>query len=259
MGTPVKVTIKLCTPICFKAAKTMRPLTYDALLAYWWMIDKGLCKNTSEDAPENLVDPVLPLARRGGCYAASAMFVENAAYRKDIILRKMDEGVMKDMYRFAPNDTTLTTNHGPFAAVMVPVNLLATPEINFYCYVTDMQEFVRLSKLVKQGGYVGAKHNIGFGQISGMRIDPVKEDWSYVREAVPTRPLPAREFITLVRPGTGISHATYRPPYWFQGYATDCFLPPISQWMPDNIDTDRLKADLEQKLRDMQEKMEKAL
>lgn len=254
MGTPVRVTVSLCTPLCFKAAKTMRPITYDALLAYWWMVDKGVHKNTSEDAPENLVDPMLPLERRGYCYAASAMFVERAAYRKDTIIRNMDAGTMEVVYRFAPDDVELTTSHGPFTAAMMPVNILSTPEIAFYCNVTDMQEFVRLSKLVKQGGYIGAKHNVGYGQISGLRIEPVKEDWSYIREGVPTRPLPAMEFISQVKPGTGISHATYRAPYWYQGYATDCFLPPVSQWLPENVDTDKLKAELKQKLREIQKK-----
>lgn len=252
MGTPVKVTIKLCTPLCFKAAKTMRPITYDALLAYWWMVDKGIFKNTSEDAPENLIDPILPLVRRGDCYAASAMFVEQAAYRRDTIVRRMGAGMMERLHSFMPDRAELKTSQGPYTATMTPVNILSTPEVVFYCHVTDMQEFVRLSRLVKQGGHIGAKHNVGYGQISGMRIDPVREDWSYVREGVPTRPLPAVEFASLVNPGTGISHATYRPPYWYQGYATDCFLPPVSQWMPENAAADELKARMEQRLREMQ-------
>lgn len=251
MGTPVKVTVRLCTPLCFKAAKTMRPITYDSLLAYWWMIDNGFYKNTSEDAQVNLVDPVLPLERRGYCYAASAMFVERAAYRKDTLSRTMDAGTMQAVHRFSPDELEMKTSQGPFTAVMTPVNIFSAPEIAFYCNVTDMQKFVRLSKMVKQGGYIGAKHNIGYGQISGMRIVPVREDWSYVRDGVPTRPLPVKEFASMVRPGTGISYATYRAPYWYQGYATDCFLPPISQWMPENVDTGRLKARLEQRLMEM--------
>jgi hypothetical protein len=209
----------------------MEPLMLDSILAYHWMKEKGYFKTSSENIKDNLVFPDLPIKRVGNCYASSAMFVpEGAAFIQEDILNKT--GSWKRGMAMHRPDTPYVTDTKEFRIAQIKVWLLATPYIDFYVNVTDDDKFFRLLTKVNDNHFLGAKHAVGFGYITKITFDDVKEDWSFMKDGIPTRPLPVELFKGKVKDGVSEGKSTYYPPYWFYQNQDDCYLPPVEQYTP---------------------------
>jgi hypothetical protein len=209
----------------------MEPLMLDSILAYHWMQEKGYFKTSSENIKDNLVFPDLPIKRVGNCYAASAMFVPNgAAFIQEDILNKT--GSWKHGMAIHRPDTPYQVKTKEFRIYQIKVWLLATPYIDFYINVTNDDKFFKLLEKVNNNHFLGAKHAVGFGRIVRIDCGKAEKDWSFMKDGIPTRPLPVELFKGKVKAGVSEGKSTYYPPYWFYQNQDDCYLPPVEQYTP---------------------------
>ncbi len=212
------------------------------------MRERGVPKNTSEIFRGNIIEPELPIEKVRGCLAASAMFAGKASCGRDSLPRVMSGSVMRALNGVKPERKEILTRSGPFVASVTHVNLLLAPEVTFYCRATDTEEFARLTRAACDGGHIGAKHNVGYGKITGVKIEGAGADWSMERDGVPTRPLPVDRFRGMVNDDAPVAFVTYKCPYWLMEEAVDCYVPPASQYMPGSLDFDKIEDGLSEAL-----------
>lgn len=233
MATALKVTVGLATPLSFKKEKVMMPIMLDSILAYWKFAEKGFKGTGNLNNPANILDADLPIEQEGGCYAASGMFIEGITVTgEDTIIRVMPNSFVAKLGSFSPNNKELNTSCGQYVSSMHKIITIHTPEVAFYARATDVDEFARLLKMFRDGGRLGGKGSIGYGQISYVRIEATENDWGLMRDGIPTRPLPVTAFRDKVNKDVPVEKVGYKPPYWHYVNQDWCFVPPVSQYMP---------------------------
>jgi len=231
-----RVRIYLTTALAFWSQKKMQPLMLDSILGYWKLREMGYKKNPSEQCPENIVFPELPIEKEGTpgkeFYKASAMFVpKEAKWSLTAVPRRCDSResfVHQAHCEFNTRDEQVSVFRGMFETFL----LLNTSYIDFYYTPidsTDIDEMKHLLAMLKKSAYLGGKRSAGYGMIQSIELHLKSEDWSVWKDGNPTRPIPVEYAGELDLP---MDHCSFRPPYWYNKNKEMCYIPPLEQWYP---------------------------
>lgn len=231
-----RVRFYLSSPLYFTVQNLLYPLLFDGLLSAAWAKEKGLLKTPAEDDPDNILFPELPLKKISQkCYAASAMFVPaEATMYPEILIRNADY-----KYFFARQGTKIKSTKYIIdttwcRSAQEKYWLMATPYIDFYFRCTNWDKLYKYLKILKTIGFIGSKRAAGFGMINKITISKDSEDYSILRNGLPTRPLPLANFSDKIPKNlsvpTGMSN--YYAPYWLSCNMVMCYLPQNSQYLP---------------------------
>ena len=181
-----------------------------------WAKEKGFFKTPSEDDPENILFPDLPLnIVSPKCYAASSMFVpETATMHPEVFVRTANW-----QYFFAKQGSKIKNTKYKIDTTWLRAGqekywLMVTPYIDFYFECSDWDKLRQYLKIIKDVGFIGAKRAVGYGMINKIKLFIESEDYSILKDGLPTRPLPVKEFNGKVSKSSPIGISSYYAPYW---------------------------------------------
>ncbi len=235
----LRVRFNLVSPLAFWANKPIHPLSLDGILTYAATLGNDSWKSPSDiycHVPD-LVD--LPLDKAGipgeEYYRASMMFVPSCAFWKmDAFIKKADSFDALDRYAAKEKQNIANqSKSGPFRQFYERYLLLCTPYIEFYVSTDSLDDLGDLLHRVKQLGYIGSKHNVGYGKLrerDGIEVFDAKVDYSVWKDGKPTRPVPV-DSVSEKLP-LAIQYVSYRPPYFHMANKKECYIPPAEQWYP---------------------------
>lgn len=202
------------------------PLHLDGLLA-------ALMAPTPDPEASRYVDPGLPLARAGtpDCYyyCASAWEIPVGDVWPGGYVRTSSWLEWAGEY---VSGRPVEQQRGPYRRYLEQVDLLAAPEVLFYAR-GDAQQVARvLGRALEEGRLsLGPMRRVGYGQVVGVKVEPVSADWSvvgpdgWVARYVPVGLAPAG---ARGLPG----RVPCRPPYWYMPRAVECLCPSPARWLP---------------------------
>lgn len=111
------------------------------------------------------------------------------------------------------------TRRREFGAVMNSYRAIATPDVTWYAQGDTAQ----VERLLSGVSFIGKRRASGFGQVTGMRMEPDELDGVVGPFGDPLRPVPIDLFA-----GSGTSlkaDAAWRPAYWHPANRAVCFVP----------------------------------
>ena len=229
-----RVRFYLSSPLCFSASNLLSPIGFDGLLGAAWAKEKGFFKTPSEDNPENILFPDLPLnIVSPKCYAASSMFApETATMHPEVFVRTANW-----QYFFAKQGSKIKNTKYKIDTTWLRAGqekywLMVTPYIDFYFECSDWDKLRQYLKIIKDVGFIGAKRAVGYGMINKIKLFIESEDYSILKDGLPTRPLPVKEFNGKVSKSSPIGISSYYAPYWLAYNKVLCYLPPNNQYLP---------------------------
>ena len=223
----MQVRFYLGTPIYMKTTQGKRPSMLDGILGLIWMQEHGHTKTPAEINQSNLIHSELPIRQRGNCYLASGMFLPKQTYSKaDAITKRGDfvTKIGKTLPEFLPSGNCMLPG-------LIRYTALATPYVDFYADVTDVDEFVRLLRKVHS---IGPKSSIGYGRVIETECSIIEGfELEYrTKDGLPTRPLPVALFKGEISDKAPVGYSTYDAPYWFKKNEVLCYLPTPNQYSP---------------------------
>ena len=143
------------------------------------------------------------------------------------------------MSKYGFGNLRFNASSGWARAATVTYWIISTPYIKFYAEVTDFDKFVELMKGIKELGFIGKKHDIGFGLITKIDLADAEENLALMdSNNFPTRRLPVKLFKDKVNPKSRIGLTTYYAPYWVGQNSEECYLPSFGQCLPYGSDED---------------------
>lgn len=198
---PLKITAKLLTGQVVTADLWL-PL--DSILAYAWMMEHHpdkLAASTSGMRPEDILEPELPLERRGegDDWYWACSFALGSPRGQQIVYyhRRFDAQESEAYVDFGKRRGKVNHKAGPYRSCRVPLMVVLVPELVWYA-VGNRYEVEWLLQYIT---HIGKKRSQGYGRVARWTVERAEEDLSSLR------PIPDPE---------GDFEMGVRPPYWMR-------------------------------------------
>jgi len=196
---PLKITAYMQTG---KVATTELYLPLDSILAYIWVKDnypERLNISASGIHPDALIDPILPLERRGeddNWYWACS-FACGEPKNEEILYwhKRFDAQLSEDYVDFGKHRGKVDVKAGNYKNYRMPLITYLISKLEWYA----IGDKAKIERMLKQVYFIGKKRNCGFGRVSKWTVEKWPEDLSYLR------PIPDQN---------GEQEMGIRPPYW---------------------------------------------
>ena len=113
-----------------------------------------------------------------------------------------------------PHQMNAKTTAGRYKDYRVPVDVRIANNLSAIC-IGNQAEIERLLSFVT---HVGKKSSQGFGRIAKWEIKPIS---ATVNDVIANRPVPVE---SQLKAEGKLRHATWTSPYWFMGWAKECYV-----------------------------------
>jgi CRISPR type IV-associated protein Csf3 len=185
-----------------KIATTELYLPLDSILAWAWIKEnypERLNISASAIHPDKLIDPILPLERRGegdNWYWACS-FACGDSKNEEILYwhKRFDAQLAEEYVDFGKRRGKVDVKAGNYKNYRMPLITYLIPKLEWYA-IGDCAE---IERMLNQVFFIGKKRDVGFGRVSKWTAEEWPEDLSFLR------PIPDEK---------GDQEMGIRPPYW---------------------------------------------
>jgi CRISPR type IV-associated protein Csf3 len=191
-----------------------------ALLEWSWFDARGIAISPTAETIQDSEIPVQKVAYAPYWYwAVSAPHYRCLGESQDRARKRWDADQAHPV-RWGKRRAVIQTACGPEKSYDLPIYLRHVERVDWWC-VGDSDEVLRL--LMRVSG-LGKRRNIGYGQISGWRVQSVDQDYHLCGpEGQLMRPMPVAG--GQIYQDAPIMSWAYRPPGWLPNLRVPCYMP----------------------------------
>lgn len=218
-NVPFRVTFHMTTPISLAHPW----INGDSLIAYLLMRDLlgedfyTLPTKSPLNLPALLELPLKKSWNDPGVYHASVSLFDTDRKYLTTIYKRFDT---EDLDHVTTRKSKIPRGMGFFKDCMIRLPLAPCRDVTFY-YNGNLGECERLLRCVS---HLGKDRDKGYGQVRGVDVEEMDEDYSLFRDGVAMRPIPYRYIRDRGIP-TRMMTLAYTLPYWWRSNAEPCIVP----------------------------------
>ncbi|MCT7487088.1 hypothetical protein N5T98_10855 [Aliarcobacter cryaerophilus] len=176
--TPIMITIYLENGYC-----KLSNMPFDSILAKLYFQQE--INNGSFDGDYYKQLPFLKMS--DGIYHTSKPFYEINHIANETIIKSFNIDLYLELKGDMTNAPTITNNRsGRYKQHKVEFELIYTDKITYYVN----GDYKYIEKLLQNLNFIGKKTSIGWGKISSIEMEELKEDYSLLKNEIPSRHLP---------------------------------------------------------------------
>ncbi len=210
---PLKITIDLVFPV----ALAFPWVAFDGLLAHL-----ALLRDMGDDyfllpskTPVNITkDLYIPLSRWHDIFLSSVSIFEPYKVFEETIYKRFEEKGAPEIGR---KRKKVHINSGYFRNFMIAMPYVPARRVIFYAH----GEGEEVEDLLSYLPGIGKKVAIGFGEVGKITVEPIKQDYSLVKDGLAMRPIP----VEYVKDYEESAYLAYTFPYWDKSLVKECVVP----------------------------------
>ena len=226
---PIKITAHLSTNLA--VMEDYSP-ALESILEAVWLDMRGLLRATPD--PNNLYYPELPFAKSDffgqDYWMVSAPHYLYLGESVEFVVKRWQGENEGHPVEWGKTNKKIQTDGGKYKSLRKPVFTRMVPSIGWYA-VGDAQQCEAMLQFVTS---VGAYRAAGYGQVLRWEVEPVVEDWHFLKNGGLMRPVP------LAALPDGVSHRTmqwaWRSPFQLSENRALCAMPVANVQKPQTVD-----------------------
>lgn len=201
----------------------------DGILAAEWMrrhYPEAYYNASSHMLTNGIIVAELPLERRGegnNWYWACSFNTEPPLHEYVMHWHKRFDDHLEKYIDFGKRRGSINVKSGKYKAYRMPLVVQLFERLTWYA-VGDLEAVRDLCSTVT---HIGKKTSQGLGAVDYWEVEPWPEDWSEVAGSRLTRAIPTELGLPRGVQGSRIALYGIRPPYWYSGHQTVCFMPEV--------------------------------
>lgn len=159
----------------------------------------------------------LPLKQTKGVYHSSVSQFDTDIIKTETVYKRFDE---EHIGHVKSKITKIRLGQGYFKSYRMNFPVIPTQTVTFY-FNGNLKECRRILEDLTA---LGKKTDIGYGIVRSVSVEPIDEDFSFVKDGKCMRPLPNIDFKYLGMPAVS-QRLAWRAPYWDKKNIAMCAAP----------------------------------